>query len=347
MDIEKLLETLKIVDILPKSLSARLTSSSYRLRELLLEIEKLAPDLDFRGQPYNGLRAFIKMTNRLVPVTVEQIRTAQNLEPIADTVELYKNLAEVLVDQARRSVKDLDNHPDLQSRQEKQHGVFLENVALWWKFAKDNQKLLSSYFTNFMLFYIDPELRAFMVNSNHTMAVLRSPPDAIACAINPQNRGNILAQLLVDGSLYFPLRVWAILDNKVFNFITSWQARNYNVTAETIFIPRQDRWIIPADGRPVQDQYRHDQCLEFPNRQQNSVRCRLIKNADFEPNRKLIVHISGGGFVMFKPEMNEGCYLRFWSGNLKGTTIVSIDYTKLVAYPTAFQEVSSEAKLSL
>lgn len=303
------------------------------------EIKLLAPKFDFPGQPYNGLRSFLKINERLVLLVVNQFKTCQNLEAVVDTVELFKNLAEVVVAQADRAVKN-DHCNDSESSQTEKFDVFLEDVSLWWKFAKHNQKLLSSYFANHMLFYLDPELRSFMVSSNHAITVLRSLPDTFACTLNPQNRGNVLASLLTDGSLYYPLRVWSILDNKVFNSFTIWQSGQSSVMSKTLTIPRQDRWIIPVDGRPVQDQYKCDQFLGFSRTQSDTVRCRLITNSDFESNKKLIIHISGGGFVMFKPEMNEGCYLRFWSGNLEGTTILSIDYTKLVAYPTAFQEVS-------
>lgn len=339
MNIDTLLETLKIIDIQPSSLSTRLTFSAYQLKTYLLKIEKLAPELDFKHKPYNGLRSFLKMINRLIAIAVEEIKLNSNLDAIVDTIELFKNLASILVDQAEKAIVEVDNCADLTVRQIKQYDVFLEDVALWWRFAKANQKLLSSYFANYMLFYIDAGLKAFMVNSNHTITALRSPTDTIASAISPQHRGSVLASLLVDGSLYYPLRVWSVLDNKLFNSITRWQVNEFNLESKTINIPRQDRWIIPIDGRPLQDQYEHDQLLGFPSSQANKVRCRLIKNMDYKCNKKLIIHISGGGFVMFKPEMNEGCYLRFWSGNLEGTTILSIDYTKLVAYPTAFQEV--------
>ncbi|XP_074593015.1 uncharacterized protein LOC141848823 [Brevipalpus obovatus] len=331
MDFENLLQVLKVSEI-PSN--PRLVSTSYRLHKLFPELNKICPKLDYPGVPYNGLRSLVKILHRLVSIVIAKVEARDDLQKITDVLDLFTRLTETMVAQAVVQLRENSE----KIPEEQKFDIFLKNVACWWQFAKHNRALLTSYFGDHMLFYLDPTLSSFIVGCTHSMAALRSPVDAVGCAVNSSYRGHLISEYLINGSLYYPLKVWALLDNPLFNGISSMQASKFNVLTKTIHVPRQKQWIIPADGRPVQNQHQQSKPLGLPLMDDKPVRCRLLRSKMYPPNGKLIIHISGGGFVMFKPEINEGCYLQYWAGNLSGTTLLSLDYTKLVVYPRAFQE---------
>uniref|UniRef100_T1K1S8 Alpha/beta hydrolase fold-3 domain-containing protein n=1 Tax=Tetranychus urticae TaxID=32264 RepID=T1K1S8_TETUR len=314
MEMENLMFDLKLTTISPVSLNKRLIESCDQLFRVYQQLSSVAPSLDFPGVHANGIRSLCSIIDKFASMIRQNLdKETIPFEQIIDVIELFGGMGEVVLKQRRIEIETKND-----SNQLVDDSVFLRDVTVWWNFCKSNQSRLTTYFEKFTLFFIEPEIRLF-----------------ISLIVN----GAALSSLTYKGSLYYPLRTWSLFDNPVVNSVASWQASKYSVQATTVFIPRQDKWFIPSDGSPTQSKSIFSTSNDSSTFVDKKIRCRLLQSKIHQPNGKLVLHIAGGGFVMFKPEASEGAYLQYWVSHLDGTTFLSVDYTKLVTYPIAFQEV--------
>lgn len=335
MEIENLITDLKITSISPISLNKKLIDSCDQLYRVYLELVSLAPNYDFPGVPHNGLRSLCRIIDKFSFIVRNNLlKEKVSFEQVIDVIELFRSMGETILKQKQIESTDQSDH-----NKSEDDSIFLKGVTLWWNFAKSNRTRLSTYFDKFTLFFIEPEVRNFIVLAGKSIGSLSSPPNLFGSFFSSSINGAALSSLTYNGSLYYPLRAWSLFDNPIVNSIASWQAYKYSVETSTVLIPRQEKWFIPFDGSPTQLRSNYMTANEFSLISNNkAVRCRLLRSKVHKPNGKLAIHFSGGGFVMFKPEANEGTYLQYWVGHLDGTTLLSVDYTKLVTYPVAFQE---------
>lgn len=332
---ENLMFDLKLTTISPVSLNKRLIESCDQLFRVYQQLSSVAPSLDFPGVHANGIRSLCSIIDKFASMIRQNLdKETIPFEQIIDVIELFGGMGEVVLKQRRIEIETKND-----SNQLVDDSVFLRDVTVWWNFCKSNQSRLTTYFEKFTLFFIEPEIRLFISLIGKSFGFLSSTPALFGSLVSSSVNGAALSSLTYKGSLYYPLRTWSLFDNPVVNSVASWQASKYSVQATTVFIPRQDKWFIPSDGSPTQSKSIFSTSDDRSTFLDKKIRCRLLQSKIHQPNGKLVLHIAGGGFVMFKPEASEGAYLQYWVSHLDGTTFLSVDYTKLVTYPIAFQEV--------